>query len=221
MLWLKHICGTGRVSSIRQQLDSADDVRARQWLNAIARRLTPNEQFGPDLLRCIQDIDRQRIDNDIKTQTRDALEPEAYWRALTVSDFPNTKRLSTVLDIALRTYGVTAPVDTATFPAISSSTASSLFASTPASDISSSSATTISSVAAISPVNSSVVPVQTTTTPASTGTGASPMKQRLSKDRRDMYYRRAKELGYRSRSAFKLLQIDETFQLLTSTLCVS
>ena len=30
-----------------------------------------------------------------------------------------------------------------------------------------------------------------------------------SKDKRDIYYRRAKELGFRARSAFKLLQIDE------------
>mmetsp|Transcript_4895 Transcript_4895/g.10131 ORF Transcript_4895/g.10131 Transcript_4895/m.10131 type:complete len:329 (-) Transcript_4895:92-1078(-) len=35
-----------------------------------------------------------------------------------------------------------------------------------------------------------------------------------SKDRRDIYYRRAKELGFRARSAFKLLQIDDEFQLL-------
>jgi len=32
-----------------------------------------------------------------------------------------------------------------------------------------------------------------------------------SKDRRDIYYRRAKELGYRARSAFKLLQVDEEY----------
>lgn len=36
---------------------------------------------------------------------------------------------------------------------------------------------------------------------------------KFSKDRRDIYYRRAKELGYRARSAFKLLQIDEQFNL--------
>jgi tRNA (cytidine32/guanosine34-2'-O)-methyltransferase len=35
-----------------------------------------------------------------------------------------------------------------------------------------------------------------------------------SKDRRDIYYRRAKELGFRARSAFKLLQVDEEFGLL-------
>ena len=33
------------------------------------------------------------------------------------------------------------------------------------------------------------------------------------KDRRDIYYRKAKELGYRARSAFKLLQIDEQFDI--------
>ena len=32
-----------------------------------------------------------------------------------------------------------------------------------------------------------------------------------SKDRRDIYYRKAKELGFRARSAFKLIQIDEEF----------
>mmetsp|Transcript_26342 Transcript_26342/g.76807 ORF Transcript_26342/g.76807 Transcript_26342/m.76807 type:complete len:314 (-) Transcript_26342:107-1048(-) len=38
---------------------------------------------------------------------------------------------------------------------------------------------------------------------------------RSSKDKRDVYYRRAKEVGYRARSAFKLLHIDEEFDLLT------
>jgi cell division protein FtsJ len=36
---------------------------------------------------------------------------------------------------------------------------------------------------------------------------------RQSKDKRDIYYRKAKELGYRARSAFKLLQLDEEFGL--------
>jgi tRNA (cytidine32/guanosine34-2'-O)-methyltransferase len=36
---------------------------------------------------------------------------------------------------------------------------------------------------------------------------------RLSKDKRDVFYRRAKETGYRARSAFKLLQIDEEFHV--------
>lgn len=35
-----------------------------------------------------------------------------------------------------------------------------------------------------------------------------------SKDKRDIYYRLAKEEGWRARSAFKLLQIDETFNIL-------
>jgi tRNA (cytidine32/guanosine34-2'-O)-methyltransferase len=36
---------------------------------------------------------------------------------------------------------------------------------------------------------------------------------RTSKDKRDIYYRRAKEEGFRARSAFKLLQLDEEFDL--------
>jgi tRNA (cytidine32/guanosine34-2'-O)-methyltransferase len=36
---------------------------------------------------------------------------------------------------------------------------------------------------------------------------------RLSRDKRDVFYRRAKETGYRARSAFKLLQIDGEFDL--------
>ncbi|KAI7862122.1 FtsJ-like methyltransferase-domain-containing protein [Spinellus fusiger] len=35
-----------------------------------------------------------------------------------------------------------------------------------------------------------------------------------SKDKRDVYYRLAKEQGWRARSAFKLLQLDEEFELL-------
>lgn len=38
---------------------------------------------------------------------------------------------------------------------------------------------------------------------------------RSSKDKRDIYYRLAKEQGWRARSAFKLLQIDEDFDLFT------
>ena len=34
---------------------------------------------------------------------------------------------------------------------------------------------------------------------------------RFSKDKRDIYYRKAKEVGYRARSAFKLLQLDDNF----------
>eukprot|EP00750_Incisomonas_marina_P021640 INCI4604.2.p1 GENE.INCI4604.2~~INCI4604.2.p1 ORF type:complete len:423 (-),score=75.40 INCI4604.2:39-1307(-) len=36
---------------------------------------------------------------------------------------------------------------------------------------------------------------------------------RASKDKRDIYYRKAKELGFRARSAFKLLQIDAEFRI--------
>lgn len=38
---------------------------------------------------------------------------------------------------------------------------------------------------------------------------------RASKDKRDIYYRKAKALGYRARSAFKLEQLDQQFGLLT------
>lgn len=37
---------------------------------------------------------------------------------------------------------------------------------------------------------------------------------KTSKDKRDIYYRKAKEVGFRARSAFKLLQIDEEYALL-------
>ncbi|KAI9164641.1 tRNA (uridine-2'-O-)-methyltransferase trm7 [Blastocladiella emersonii ATCC 22665] len=37
---------------------------------------------------------------------------------------------------------------------------------------------------------------------------------RTSKDKRDIYYRLAKEQGWRARSAFKLLQVDEEFHVL-------
>ena len=40
---------------------------------------------------------------------------------------------------------------------------------------------------------------------------------RLSRDKRDVFYRRAKEMGYRARSAFKLLQIDSEFDLFGET----
>lgn len=33
----------------------------------------------------------------------------------------------------------------------------------------------------------------------------------------DIYYRKAKEVGFRARSAFKLLQVDEEFDLLKGT----
>ncbi|PHJ24319.1 ribosomal rna large subunit methyltransferase ftsj1 [Cystoisospora suis] len=38
---------------------------------------------------------------------------------------------------------------------------------------------------------------------------------KLSKDRRDIYYRRAKEDGYRARSAYKLLQLDDELHFLS------
>jgi tRNA (cytidine32/guanosine34-2'-O)-methyltransferase len=37
---------------------------------------------------------------------------------------------------------------------------------------------------------------------------------KTSKDKRDIYYRKAKEEGWRARSAFKLLQIDDQFNIL-------
>jgi len=36
---------------------------------------------------------------------------------------------------------------------------------------------------------------------------------KTSKDKRDIYYRKAKEEGYRARSAYKLIQVDETFNI--------
>ena len=40
---------------------------------------------------------------------------------------------------------------------------------------------------------------------------------RATKDKRDLYYRRAKEEGWRARSAYKLIQIDETFGIFEGT----
>ena len=40
---------------------------------------------------------------------------------------------------------------------------------------------------------------------------------KVSRDKRDIYYRRAKEEGWRARSAFKLLQIDEAFDIFDGT----
>lgn len=37
---------------------------------------------------------------------------------------------------------------------------------------------------------------------------------KVSKDKRDIYYRKAKEQGWRARSAFKLIQIHERFGIL-------
>jgi 23S rRNA U2552 (ribose-2'-O)-methylase RlmE/FtsJ len=36
---------------------------------------------------------------------------------------------------------------------------------------------------------------------------------KLSKDKRDIYYRKAKESGFRARSAFKLIQIDDEYHI--------
>lgn len=36
---------------------------------------------------------------------------------------------------------------------------------------------------------------------------------KTSKDKRDIYYRKAKEIGFRARSAFKLMQIDDEYDL--------
>lgn len=41
---------------------------------------------------------------------------------------------------------------------------------------------------------------------------------KTSKDKRDIYYRLAKEKGYRARSAFKLIHIDEEFKLFEGVL---
>ena len=38
---------------------------------------------------------------------------------------------------------------------------------------------------------------------------------KVTKDKRDIYYRKAKEEGYRARSAFKLLQVDEELDIFT------
>lgn len=37
---------------------------------------------------------------------------------------------------------------------------------------------------------------------------------RVSKDKRDIYYRKAKEEGWRARSAYKLMQIDDAYHIL-------
>lgn len=40
---------------------------------------------------------------------------------------------------------------------------------------------------------------------------------KTSKDKRDIYYRLAKEEGWRARSAFKLIHIDQVFHILDGT----
>lgn len=42
---------------------------------------------------------------------------------------------------------------------------------------------------------------------------------RISRDRRDIYYRRAKEEGFRARSAYKLLQLDDELHFLSPPVC--
>ena len=49
--------------------------------------------------------------------------------------------------------------------------------------------------------------------PRSRARGAARAMGKSSKDKRDIYYRKAKEEGWRARSAFKLLQIDESFDI--------
>ena len=44
---------------------------------------------------------------------------------------------------------------------------------------------------------------------------------KASKDKRDIYYRKAKEEGWRARSAFKLLQIDEALHILDGALAAA
>lgn len=43
---------------------------------------------------------------------------------------------------------------------------------------------------------------------------------RASKDKRDVFYRLAKQDGYRARSAYKLLHIDEKLNILTGLFCL-
>jgi tRNA (cytidine32/guanosine34-2'-O)-methyltransferase len=44
--------------------------------------------------------------------------------------------------------------------------------------------------------------------------------EKSSKDKRDVYYRKAKEEDWRAWSAFKLLQIDEEFGIIGEVKCV-
>ena len=44
---------------------------------------------------------------------------------------------------------------------------------------------------------------------------------KASKDKRDIYYRKAKEEGWRARSAYKLLQIDDAFNIFEGKLSLS
>ena len=42
-----------------------------------------------------------------------------------------------------------------------------------------------------------------------------------SKDKRDVYYRMAKEQGWRARSAFKLLHINDDFHIFSGKYCTN
>jgi len=53
------------------------------------------------------------------------------------------------------------------------------------------------------------------TTRTTTQTDQTNSMGKLQKDKRDIFYRRAKEEGWRARSAYKLLQIDEEFNILS------
>lgn len=45
----------------------------------------------------------------------------------------------------------------------------------------------------------------------------SPKMKKTSKDKRDIYYRLAKEEGWRARSAFKLIHLDQQFHIFEGT----